>query len=63
MVCQALAEGHMLTSEEEAALRETLHYREEDRWLHLFYRSISSRSNCILAEQGRSATQNSHKTS
>ncbi|KAK9905515.1 hypothetical protein WJX75_001308 [Coccomyxa subellipsoidea] len=36
---RALAEGHMLTSEEEAALRETLHYREEDRWLHLFYRA------------------------
>ncbi|EIE23608.1 TPR-like protein [Coccomyxa subellipsoidea C-169] len=36
---RALAEGHMLTSEEEAALRESLHYREEDRWLHLFYRA------------------------
>jgi hypothetical protein len=31
-------DGHMLTSEEEALLRETLQYREEDRWLHLLYR-------------------------
>ncbi len=35
---QALIEGHMLTSGEEASLRENLHYREEDRWLHLYYR-------------------------
>ena len=35
---QALVEGHMLTGEEEANLRESLSYREEDRWLHLLYR-------------------------
>ena len=38
MLCQALIEGHMLTSGEEASMRENLHYREEDRWLHLYYR-------------------------
>ncbi|CAL8472035.1 g11577 [Coccomyxa elongata] len=36
---RALIEGHMLTSGEEASLRENLHYREEDRWLHLYYRA------------------------
>ena len=40
---QALVEGHMLTSEEEANLRESLNYREEDRWLHLLYRCAMRR--------------------
>ena len=31
----------MLTSEEEASLRESLRFSEEDRWLHLLYRSVS----------------------
>jgi len=35
---QALVEGHMLNSDEEASLRESLRFREEDRWLHLLYR-------------------------
>jgi len=35
---QALVEGHMLNSNEEASLRESLRFREEDRWLHLLYR-------------------------
>ena len=30
----------MLTSDEEASLRESLRFREEDRWLHLLYRSV-----------------------
>ncbi len=30
----------MLTSNEEASLRESLRFREEDRWLHLLYRSV-----------------------
>jgi hypothetical protein len=34
----------MLNSEEEAALRESLRFREEDRWLHLLYRCASSSS-------------------
>ena len=34
----------MLNSEEEAALRECLRFREEDRWLHLLYRCASGSS-------------------
>ncbi len=34
----------MLTSEEEAALRESLRFREEDRWLHLLYRCATGGS-------------------
>ena len=34
----------MLNSEEEAALRESLRFREEDRWLHLLYRCASGSS-------------------
>lgn len=30
----------MLSSTEEASLRESLRFREEDRWLHLLYRQV-----------------------
>ena len=39
---QALIERHMLTSDEEASLRDSLRFREQDRWLHLLYRRGSS---------------------
>lgn len=38
LLAQALIEGHMLTSDEEASLRDSLRFREQDRWLHLLYR-------------------------
>ena len=40
LTLQALVEGHMLNSDEEASLRESLRFREEDRWLRLLYRSV-----------------------
>lgn len=35
---QVLVEGHMLTSAEEAELRDLLRFRPQDRWLQLLYR-------------------------
>ena len=32
----------MLTSDEEASLRDSLRFKEQDRWLHLLYRRESS---------------------
>ena len=36
---KALVDGQMLTSREEEELQDSLEFREEDRWLHLLYRS------------------------
>ncbi len=54
LVMQALVEGHMLTSDEEASLRESLRFREEDRWLHLLYRSVTLLSFCKRIAGSRS---------
>ena len=51
LTLQALVERHMLNSNEEASLRESLRFREEDRWLRLLYRSVileAALSNCSL---------------
>lgn len=47
LALQALVEGHMLTSDEEASLRECLRFREEDRWLHLLYRCVTFRASSL----------------
>ena len=49
---QALVEGHMLTSDEEATLRESLRFREEDRWLHLLYRYATSQATLLYTRLG-----------
>ena len=49
---QALVEGHMLTSDEEAMLRESLRFREEDRWLHLLYRYATAQASLFHTRLG-----------
>lgn len=37
---QILIDNHMLTADEEAKLRSSLKFQEDDRWLALLYQSV-----------------------